>query len=262
MPERAGAGKVALVTGSTAGIGRAMALALAAEGFSVVLNGRRAEAEAEEVLAEVRSAGGDENSRIYVRADVSLEEGREALFEAVRARFGRLDVLVNNAGISTEDRRDMLELTEEAMLRVLRTNLVGPFLLSSRFADLLMNGEGARYMVNISSISAYLPSVNRADYCLSKAGVAMMTKLFAARLAPYGVRVFEIRPGIVRTGMTAPVAERYDRLIDAGLLPLGRWGEPGDVARALVAVVRGHHDYATGEVINVDGGFQISRGAL
>jgi NAD(P)-dependent dehydrogenase (short-subunit alcohol dehydrogenase family) len=117
-------------------------------------------------------------------------------------------------------------------------------------------------MVNISSISAYLPSVNRADYCLSKAGMAMMTKLFAARLAPYGVRVFEIRPGIVRTDMTAPVAERYDRLIDAGLLPLGRWGEPGDVARALVAVVRGHHDYSTGEVINVDGGFQISRGAL
>jgi NAD(P)-dependent dehydrogenase (short-subunit alcohol dehydrogenase family) len=262
MADRAGAGKAALVTGSTAGIGRAIALALAAEGFSVALNGRRPEAEAEEVLAGARRACGGTATCMYVRADVSGEEGREALFEAVRSRFGRLDVLVNNAGVTTGGRRDMLELTEEAMLGVLRTNLVGPFLLGSRFAELMMKGEGARYMVNISSISAYLPSVNRADYCISKAGMAMMTKLFAARLAPHGVRVFEIRPGIIRTGMTAPVAAKYDALIGGGLLPLGRWGEPEDVARAVLAVARGHHDYTTGEVINVDGGFHISRGAL
>lgn len=262
MPERAGAGKAALVTGSTAGIGRAIALALASEGFSVVLNGRRSEAEAEEVVAGARRACGGSGTCLYVRADVSEETGREALFEAVCARFGRLDVLVNNAGVTTGGRRDMLELTEEAMLGVLKTNLVGPFFLGSRFAELMMKGEGVRYMVNISSISAYLPSVNRADYCISKAGMAMITKLFAARLAPHGVRVFEIRPGIVRTDMTAPVAAKYDARIDGGLLPLARWGEPEDVARAVLAVVRGYHDYTTGEVINVDGGFHISRGAL
>ncbi|MGV7929314.1 MAG: 3-ketoacyl-ACP reductase [Spirochaetota bacterium] len=262
MSERAGDGKTALVTGSTAGIGRAMAIALAAEGFSVMLNGRRDAAAAEEIRAEADRANGMTNSCVYVRADVSDEAGRAALREAVRSRFGRLDVLVNNAGVTSEGRRDMLELSEEAMLRVLKTNLVGPFLLSSALAELMGKGDAPRYIVNISSISVYLPSVNRADYCVSKAGMAMMTKLFAARLAPHGVRVFEIRPGIIRTDMTAPVAAKYDALIGGGLLPVGRWGEPEDVARAVLAVVRGHHDYATGEVINVDGGFHISRGAL
>ncbi|MCU0843892.1 MAG: 3-ketoacyl-ACP reductase [Spirochaetes bacterium] len=262
MGERAGNGRVALVTGSTAGIGRAIAIALGADGYAVVLNGRRDAVDAEEARAAVQRAGGAAGSCVYVRADVAEAAGREALREAVRSGFGRLDVLVNNAGVTTEGRRDMLELSEEAMLRVLKTNLVGPFLLSSALAGLMENGDALRYIVNISSISAYQPSVNRADYCISKAGMGMMTKLFALRLASHGVRVFEIRPGIIRTDMTGPVAAKYDAKIGGGLLPLSRWGEPEDVARAVLAVVRGHHDYATGEVINVDGGFHINRGAL
>jgi NAD(P)-dependent dehydrogenase (short-subunit alcohol dehydrogenase family) len=262
MDERAPGGRVALVTGSTAGIGKAIALSLAAEGCSVVLNGRRSAADAEEVRAAAERANGAPGSCVYVRADVSDGEGRAALCDAVRSGFGRLDVLVNNAGITTGGRRDMLELSEEAMLGVLKTNLVGPFLLSSALSGLMEAGEGPRYIINISSISAYLPSVSRADYCLSKAGMAMMTKLFAVRLAPAGVRDFEIRPGIIRTDMTGPVAAKYDALIGDGLLPIPRWGETGDVARAVLAVVRGYYDYSTGEVVNVDGGFHISGGAL
>ncbi len=168
-------------------------------------------------------------------------------------------MLVNNAGITTEGRRDMLELTERSMKRVFDVNLIGPFLLSSALSRFLMDNESISYIINISSISAEAASVNRADYCMSKAGMAMMTSLFAARLASHGVRVFELRPGIIRTAMTEPVREKYDRAIGEGLLPIARWGEPGDVAAAVRAIVGGNLDYSTGEVLHIDGGFHLRR---
>jgi 3-oxoacyl-[acyl-carrier protein] reductase len=256
----------ALVTGGTAGIGRAIALALAGEGFSIIVSGRRPKGEVEELLGQIKDAqkhkGVDDNC-VYVRGDISKEATRKKLVGAVERWGGKLDILVNNAGVTTAGRVDMLDLVEEDFLRLLKINLVAPFMLSSSLAPFLAssmeNRESPGYIVNVSSISAYTASVNRADYCISKAGLSMMTKLFAERLADRNVRVFEIRPGIIRTDMTVPVREKYDGLIEGGLLPIRRWGEPEDVAKAVLGIVCGYHPYSTGEVINVDGGFHIRR---
>ncbi len=258
----------ALVTGGTAGIGKAIALSLAREGYSIILSGRRAEGEVkpllesiEDIHRDIQSKKGGEGSCIYVRGDISDVKTRQKLKEAVEGGVAPLKVLVNNAGVTTKGRKDMLDLTEEEILDLLKINLVAPFLISSALASALasqLSGEGSPgYIINISSISAYTPSVNRADYCISKAGLSMMTKLFAERLAMENVRVFEVRPGIIKTDMTNPVREKYDTLIDGGLLPIKRWGEPEDVAKAVIGIVSGYHPYSTGGVINVDGGFHI-----
>ncbi len=179
-------------------------------------------------------------------------------------KCGRLDLLVNNAGMAPRQRRDLLETTEESYDEVMAVNLKGPFFLTQRVANLMIEllQQGVieqPKIINIGSMSAYTASVNRGEYCLSKAGLGMMTALFADRLAEYGILVYEVRPGVIATDMTSVVKERYDRLIGEGLTPVRRWGQPGDVAQAVLAIAQGYLPFSTGEVINVDGGFHLRR---
>jgi len=253
--------KSALVTGGSRGIGRAIVLALAAHGWRVAFSYLSNAGAAEETRRAAVDGGGQ---ALPVQADVSEEAGRERLVREALDSFGRIDLLVNNAGMAPRVRMDLLEMSEASYDEVMTTNLKGPFFLTRRVA-LVMMAQADREdgltptIINIGSISAYTSSVNRAEYCLSKAGVAMMTRLFADRLAEEGIRVYEVRPGIIATEMTAGVREKYDRLIDEGLLPLRRWGKPEDVARAVVMLAEGALPYSTGEVINVDGGFHLRR---
>ncbi len=250
--------RAAIVTGGTRGIGLGIARALAPEGFALCLNGVRAEAMVAETLAELRRA----TEAVYVAADIGTAAGRAAILEACRREFGRLDLLVNNSGAAPAVRADLLDASEESFDRVIAVNLKGPYFLS-RDAARWMRAERAKdparagAIVNIGSISAYTASVNRGEYCVAKAGLAMATKLFAARLAEEGINVYELRPGIVATDMTAGVKEKYDRLIAGGVTPIRRWGTPEDVAAAVVAVARGLLPFSTGAVIDVDGGFHL-----
>lgn len=253
--------RVALVTGASRGIGRGIALALAQKGWAVAIN-YRGQADAAQITAQdVVAAGG---RSLVVQADIGQAADRERLVAAAMDEFGRLDLLVNNAGMAPLRRMDLLETTEASYDQVMTVNLKGPFFLTQRVANLMIQliqaGTVMRPMiVNIGSMSAYTSSPNRGEYCLSKAGIAMMTALFADRLAEYGIHVYEVRPGIIATDMTSVVKERYDRLIDDGLTPIRRWGEPADVGRAVVALAEGYFPFSTGEVINVDGGFHLRR---
>lgn len=241
--------KTALVTGGTRGIGLAIAEAFLREGYDVAVTSRK----------PIEALSDELKSRFFcLCADNASAEMREGAFQAVLDRFGRLDILVNNAGVAPEVREDLLSMGEESMRRVLDINLIGPFFLTQLAARHMISAGGGM-IINISSVSAYAASVNRGEYCISKAGVSMMTALFAARLADVPIPVFEIRPGIIRTEMTAEVTEKYDRLIEGGLTPIRRWGEPEDVARAACALASGALSFSTGEVINVDGGFHIAR---
>lgn len=253
--------RCALVTGSTRGIGLAIAFALAREGFNIALNGRSPEDKVRGVLSELRAEGVE---AYYFQADISNARDRQMLVEGVRRQFGRLDILVNNAGIAPPERTDLLEASEENFDKVLAVNLKGPYFLTQLVARWMIEQKKAHperemYIVNISSISAYAASPDRGEYCVSKAGLSMMTKLYAVRLAPFGINVYEIRPGIIETDMTAPVRKKYDQLIQNGLIPISRWGRPEDVAQAVVALAKGLLKFSTGEVINVDGGFHIVR---
>jgi NAD(P)-dependent dehydrogenase (short-subunit alcohol dehydrogenase family) len=253
--------RVALVTGASRGIGRSIAVALAAKGWAVVINFRRDAAAAAETLRLVETAGG---RGLLVQADVALAADRSRLAEQILATFGRLDLLVNNAGVAPRQRVDILETDEASYDEVLAVNLKGPFFLTQAVAQVLMALLRAgtikeAKIINIGSISAYASSVNRAEYCLSKAGLAMMTALYADRLAAEGISVYEVRPGIVETDMTRAAREKYDRLIAEGLTPIRRWGQPGDVALAVVALAEGYFPFSTGEVLNVDGGFHLRR---
>jgi NAD(P)-dependent dehydrogenase (short-subunit alcohol dehydrogenase family) len=255
------AARVALVTGASRGIGRAIAVALAGRGWRVVVNYRANADAAARTMQLVKSAGGVGAS---VPADVTSDADRRRLLDETLSMFGRLDLLVNNAGIGPRERRDILDTAESSYDEVMAANLKGPFFLTQLVAnamiELMKSGlmESAT-IINIGSVSAYAASTNRPEYCLSKAGVAMMTALYAARLAEHGIRVYEVRPGIVKTDMTAPVERNYDRLIAEGLTPIARWGEPEDVARAVAAIAEGSFSFSTGEVINVDGGFHLRR---
>lgn len=251
--------KVALITGSTAGIGKEIALSLAAEGYAVILNGRRDEEQVINLITKLNTLNNKKGKNLYIRGSVSEAETREKIVKIIQKEFGALHLLVNNAAITTVDRKDILELEEENIQKVLGVNLVGPLLLTSALSKIMMNQDSFDHIINISSISAYTISTNRADYCISKAGMSMMTELFAARLAAHKVRVFELRPGIIRTDMTEPVQDKYDKLIAEGLLPIARWGEPSDIANAVLGIVKGYFNYATGEIINIDGGFHIRR---
>ena len=251
----------ALITGASRGIGRGIALALAREGFNCVINYATNTAAAEQVKAEAEALGG---GAVIVRADVSSAVDREHLIDTALAAFGGVDVLVNNAGITSPGRADLLDSTEDSFDRVLATNLKGPYFLTQRIARHMIErrGAGSNYspkIINITSLSAYTASVNRGDYCIAKAGLAMMTKLYAARLAEHGINVYEIRPGIIETDMTGPVKAKYDTLIAEGLTPIARWGRTDDVARAVVAIARDLLPFSTGEVINVDGGYHLRR---
>lgn len=249
----------AIVTGSSRGIGREIAIALGSLGFQVVVNYASSQRAAEEAVEAVEKAGG---KAVAIQADISSGVERRRLLEGAVAAFGPIHLLVNNAGIAPLERRDILETGEESFDRLIGTNLKGPFFLTQACAKQMMANvpdEAGRRgnIITISSISAYTASVNRADYCIAKAGLAMMTSLFAVRLAAMGINVYEIRPGIIQTDMTAGVKDKYDGLIAAGLTPIARWGEPGDVARAVMAIAQGLLPFSTGEVINVDGGFHL-----
>jgi 3-oxoacyl-[acyl-carrier protein] reductase len=211
---------------------------------------------ADAVVSEVRQAG---VRAVAVRADVSVTADRASLVSAAYDEFGRVDVLVNNAGVAPSVRADILEADEESFDRVLGINLKGPYFLTQLVARRMIEQGGApAKIVIVSSISAYAASVNRGDYCLAKAGLGMMTVLYASRLAEYGINVYEIRPGIIATDMTGPVKAHYDKLIgEDGVAPIRRWGQPEDVGRAVVAVATDLLPFTTGQVINVDGGFHL-----
>ena len=253
--------RVALVTGGARGIGLAVARRLAGEGFDLALCGRRPGDEVEGVVAELRRSGGEV---AYVPADVGVREDREHLLDEVHRRFGRLHVLVNNAGVAPAVRADLLEAGEESFARLMRINLAGPHFLTQAVARLLLEQRRQEpgwsgCIVFVTSVSATMASTNRGEYCISKAGLAMSARLWAARLAGDGIPVHEVRPGIVRSDMTRPAAEAYDRRIADGLVPQGRWGEPDDVARVVAALARGDAGYSTGCVIVVDGGLSLPR---
>lgn len=242
--------QVALVTGAAGGIGFATAKLLLEKGYAVVGMGRH------DTLPEPPS--GD---FIFYTGDISRSEDREGFIRTAMESFGRIDVLVNVAGVAPKVRRDLLEMTEESYDEVMNINLKGTLFLTIAAAKEMIKNEGERKgaIVNISSMSAYTSSVNRGEYCISKAGVSMITTLFADRLAEYGIPVNEVRPGIIATGMTQPVKEKYDALIAGGLLPEKRWGQAEDVAKAVWALCSGELPYVTGQAINVDGGFHIMR---
>jgi NAD(P)-dependent dehydrogenase (short-subunit alcohol dehydrogenase family) len=251
----------ALVTGATRGIGLGIARALVGEGFDLALCGLRAEAEVAPVLAELKGGGAAVH---YVRADIGERADRLRLVSEVRGRLGRLHVLVNNAGMAPRVRADLLEAGEESFERLLRVNLQGPYFLTQAVARWMLEQKGAEEawagcIVNVTSTSATVASTNRGEYCVSKAGLAMASQLWAARLAGAGIAVYEVRPGIIRTDMTAAVTEKYDRLIAEGIVPQGRWGTPEDVGRVVAALARGDAPYSTGAVVTVDGGLTIPR---
>ena len=257
----AGQRKVALVTGGGRGIGLGVARALAADGFDLTINGRRAPADVVPALDELKCLGA---AVLYCQADVADLGAHAPMLRQVHDRFARLDVLVNNAGVAPDVRADILDATPDSFDRLIAINLRGPFFLTQavgrrmieqRRADAGFRGR----IVNVSSISADVASVNRGDYCVSKAGVAMATKLWAARLAEFGVDVYEVRPGVIATDMTAAVKSKYDDLIAGGLTLERRWGTPDDVGRAVAALARGDLPYATGQVLNIDGGMSVRR---
>lgn len=253
--------KTAIVTGGGRGIGRGIVLALAEHGWRVCINYRGDAASARETQRLLEEAGG---VGMLVQADIAARPDRQRLVDEVLEAWGRIDLLVNNAGMAPRRRVDLLEMSEESYDEVLAVNLKGPLFLTQRVAlEMIRLQQAGRIdhpmIVNIGSISAYTSSLNRGEYCISKAGLSMVTALFADRLAEHGILVYEIRPGIVQTDMTSTVAPKYDRLIAEGIAPLRRWGQPEDVARAVVAIAKGALPFSTGEVINVDGGFHLRR---
>ena len=254
-----GTPKVAIVTGASRGIGRAIALGLAGNGWNVAINYARSADAAEEVKRDVESRGGAGRG-VIVQADVSKGEDRKRLVDETIRAWGRIDLLVNNAGVAPDVRADILEASEESFDRLININLKGPYFLTQLVARTMIESKTPGKIVNVTSVSAYTASTNRGDYCVSKAGLTMMTQLYAARLAEHGINVYEIRPGVIETDMTGPVKAKYDKLIfEQDLTPIRRWGKPEDVAAAVNAIASNLLPFSTGEVINVDGGFHLRR---
>ncbi len=254
--------RVALVTGGSRGIGFGIALALAREGWNLVINGMRPEADAQGALEELRSQG---VTVAYAPGDIGSREGRESILRvAQQAANGAINLLVNNAGVAPKQRLDILETTEESYDYVVNTNLRGAFFLTQAVAKSMVAAKQADPafaggIVNVSSISATVISVNRGEYCIAKAGLSMMTALFATRLGSVGIPVYEVRPGVIKTDMTAGVTEKYDKLISEGLCVTPRWGFPDDIGKAVAGLARGDFPYSTGQVIMVDGGLTLPR---
>jgi NAD(P)-dependent dehydrogenase (short-subunit alcohol dehydrogenase family) len=252
---------VALITGAGRGIGYGIAECLAPEKWDLVICDIHEENAVAEALQKLRKAGAEV---LYCRADVTDSSARKRMLEDIKQRFGRLNALVNNAGVAPKVRADILEATEESFERLMRINLQGPYFLTQAVAAWMIeqkkaNADFKACIVNISSISATVASVSRGDYCISKAGVSMATKLWAARLGEFDIPVYEIRPGIIKTDMTAAVQAKYDKLIGEGLLLQSRWGLPVDIGRAVAMMLRGDIAYSTGQVVMVDGGQTIQR---
>lgn len=270
---------VALITGASRGIGRGIALELAKTGHDLVVNfagnADGARATAADCVAAAKSAGKTIRAEIC-QGDVGRAADRERLIAFTREQFGRLDLLVNNAGITSIGRRDILEAREDEFDALMAINLKGPYFLSQLAANWMIElGKAADFrpqtsdssprsgyrpkIVIVSSISGYAVSTNRGDYCMAKAALGMMTKLYATRLADHGINVYEVCPGVIASDMTAPVKEKYDKLFAEGLAPIRRWGTPEDVGRAITAIALDYLPYSTGETINVDGGFHVRR---
>ena len=243
---------VAVVTGGSRGIGKGIAQALLEKDFTVIITARGRNDEVEQLEKDYNG------KLIFISCDISCEEDRKRLASFVKSNFGRLDLLVNNAGVAPRERKDILEITPDDFDYLTDINLKGTFFLTQEMVPLLVENEKSR-IVNISSMSAYTASVNRGEYCISKAGISMITKLFAARLAEYGVSVIEIRPGIIETDMTSKVKEKYEKLIAEGITPVSRMGKPEDIAKCVVSVAEGNFDFCTGTVIDCDGGFNVRR---
>jgi 3-oxoacyl-[acyl-carrier protein] reductase len=249
--------RVALITGGTRGIGLGIAVKLAEAGFTVAITGRRPAEEVQPVLAQLAERSPDS---IYIQADVASTADRQRLLETVDSQLGRLDVLVNNAGIAPRVRADLLEAGEGSFDELIGTNLRGPYFLTQSVASWMIRHPAPdRSIINIGSISATVASVNRGDYCIAKAGIAMATKLWAVRLAEHGIAVYEVRPGIIETDMTAGVKGKYDALIESGILLQKRWGTPEDIGTAVSMLARGQLPYATGAVLVLDGGLTMAR---
>ncbi|MDF3056938.1 MAG: 3-ketoacyl-ACP reductase [Rariglobus sp.] len=256
--------KSALITGASRGIGRGIAIELAKAGHRIAINYAGNAEAAGEALALVKAAGGD---GFIVQGDVAVAADRERMVAETVKQFGRIDLLVNNAGVAPKVRADLLDAGEESFDRLFNINLKGPYFLTQLVAKQMLaqapDAEGFRgRVVNITSISVYTASVNRGDYCMVKAGLAMMTKLFADRLANDGINVYEIRPGVIATDMTGAVKEKYDKLIlqdERGITPIRRWGKPEDIGRAVSAIAEDRFPFSTGAVFDVDGGFHLQR---
>ncbi|MDR8393441.1 3-ketoacyl-ACP reductase [Aliifodinibius sp. S!AR15-10] len=252
---------VAFVTGGSRGIGLGISKQLCENGYDVAINGVRGKDQVQDVLDELRSTGAD---AIYCQGDIRSSDDREAIVDKLRSHYGRLNVLVNNAGVAPKERLDPLKATEESYDRVMGINLKGPYFLTQRIARWMVEqkeGDDAfsGTIVTVGSISATVVSPNRGEYCISKAGLAMHSKIWAVRLAEYDINVYEVRPGVIKTDMTSGVQEKYDRLIADGLTVQQRWGYPEDLGKAVLSLADGNFAYSTGEVIMVDGGLTIPR---
>ncbi len=259
---------VAIITGASRGIGKAIAMELASIGYNLVINyfdftgnGEPDESHAGQTKKEIAELGVECE---ILRGDISKAEDRKKLVELTKTKFGGCNMLVNNAGVAPLKRVDILEATEESYDRVMSINLKGPYFLTQLVANWMIEQKKANpvhefRIVNTGSMSAYTSSPARGEYCVSKAGVGMMTLLYADRLAEYNIGVFEIRPGIIQTDMTSAVKDKYDKLIAEGITPVKRWGQPEDIAKVVGAIAEGKLDFSTGQVINVDGGFHFRR---
>lgn len=253
--------KVVLVTGGSRGIGYGIVRQLAAQGFDIAMNGIRPEEAVTSEINTIRQIGADV---LYCQGDISSGEDREKILLSVRNHFGRLNILVNNAGIAPKERCDILASSEKSFEEVISTNLKGTFFLTQAAANWMIrqkqtDKEFTAIIINITSISSTVASINRGEYCISKAGLSMATQLFATRLGEYNIPVYEIRPGIISTDMTEGVKDKYSRLIEGGLCVQKRWGFPDDVGKVVGALVSGSFSYSTGQVITVDGGMTIPR---
>lgn len=253
--------KTALITGGSRGIGFGIAKCLAKEGFDLAINGMRDESDITRALEELRTYG---VKVIYCQGDISSSASRKSMIEKVKNEYGQLNVLINNAGVAPKERNDILEATEDSFDYVVGTNLKGTYFLTQLAANWMVTQKQADTdftgsIITVSSISATVASVNRGEYCIAKAGLSMVTQLFAARMGEYQIPVYEIRPGVIATDMTSGVTEKYDKLIGEGLTVQNRWGMPEDIGKATAALARGDFPYSTGQVIMVDGGLTLSR---
>lgn len=253
--------RVAFVTGGSRGIGLGIAQHLAQNGFNLAINGVRDEQSVEEVLEFLRILGAEV---IYCQGDIASKEARTQMLDKIKTHFGRLDVLVNNAGVAPKERNDILATTEESFDYVVSTNLKGTYFLTQAAANWMIEQKNTiedftASIITVSSISATVASVNRGEYCVSKAGLGMMTQLFAARLGEFNIPVYEVRPGVIKTDMTEAVTSKYDKLIAEGLTVQNRWGFPEDIGKAVAAIAKGDFPYSTGQVFMIDGGLTISR---
>ena len=250
---------VALITGGSRGIGLGIAQALVKQGYRVAINGVRAADQVVEPLKQLNAEGGE---AIYCQGNVGSADDRRKIMEEIKAKWGQLNLLVNNAGVAPKERKDILEADEQSFDWLMGINLKGPYFLTQQAANWMIeqktkNSKDSFSIINISSVSATIASVNRGEYCISKAGMSMSTKLWAARLGEFDIPVYEIQPGVIRTDMTAGVIEKYDKMIAAGLTLQRRWGQPEDLGKTVIALAEGMIPYATGQIIHTDGGMTI-----